>query len=215
MSNIMSDCDSWKTQGNNRRSSGKGGIGGKWGGGHYTKNRINRMKMDKIASEDLALNDVNVFPVLGNRVENVDRGGNMDIGTEFANALTTEVSKIKAECVKDIKSGWTIINKNDGSIKTYNNIGRMVNGTGMGIIETDYYEDDIPKMYTDMCKRWCNYYDEINDLVGDRSPYFNYKNEIREIVSEENIIMNRICGGDYNYSSDDEKDEMGDDVHVW
>jgi hypothetical protein len=70
-------------------------------------------------------------------------------------------------------------------------------------------------MYIDMCKRWCSYYDEINDLVGDRSPYLNYKKEIREIVSEENIIMNKIYGGDYNYSSDDEKDDHHDDATFW
>jgi len=207
MSNVQSDGDSWKTQGNNRRSHGK------WRGGHYTKNRITRVKMDKLPVKDLDLNDVNVFPVLGDGVGNCTGDG--DGGTEFANALISEVSKIKEECVKDITSGWTIINKNDGSIKTYNKVGRLVNGTGLGIIGTDFDGDEIHEMYIDMCKRWCSYYDEINDLVGDRSPYLNYKKEIREIVSEENIIMNKIYGGDYNYSSDDEKDDHHDDATFW
>ncbi len=196
----------------------------RWRGGRFTQNRVNFDKFNggknyKKQEKNLPLNDDNMFPVL---VENVSC--NKESNYNFINAITNNDLDIqKDESKEDIKVGWTIINKNDKSIKVYNNKGLLVDriksGTYMNMNNNNNNNnvidvDEIHKVYLGMCKRWCNYYDEINYLLGDRSPYINYKNDIRKIISEENDIMNKIYGEDYNSSTDDEKD-CNDDVNFW
>ena len=162
----------------------------------------------------MCLNDDNVFPVLGDGSANIFHEKKSE--SNFVNAIITNDNNIKnVESIQDIKAGWTIIDKNDRTIKTYNNQGIIIDRKKT---QEDLYNKlhqyEIYKINLDMCRRWCNYYDEINNLIGDRSPYINYKNEIRNIISEENDIMNKIYGDDYHSSSDDER-EYNDDMNIY
>ena len=64
----------------------------------------------------------------------------------------------------------------------------------------------INNMYKNMCKRYEKYNDEINELLGDRSPHINYKSEIEEMVAEENEIQEEM-----NYYKNRNKDNISDD----
>ena len=43
-----------------------------------------------------------------------------------------------------------------------------------------------------MINNWNNYRDELNDLLGDISPYFNYKEIIQKMIDEDNYILEEL-----------------------
>ena len=65
---------------------------------------------------------------------------------------------------------------------------------------------EILDFYKKLSNRWNNYRDEINDLVGDVSPFTNYKNDIKKMVEEENMILEEIYNETTNYSSSSDDD---------
>jgi len=65
---------------------------------------------------------------------------------------------------------------------------------------------EILDFYKKLSNRWNNYRDEINDLVGDVSPFINYKNDIEKMVEEENMILEEIYNETTNYSSSSDDD---------
>ena len=65
---------------------------------------------------------------------------------------------------------------------------------------------EILDFYKKLSNRWNNYRDEINDLVGDVSPFINYKNDIKKMVEEENMILEEIYNEPTNYSSSSDDD---------
>tara|TARA_B100001769_G_scaffold242015_1_gene209829 strand:- start:51 stop:293 length:243 start_codon:yes stop_codon:yes gene_type:complete len=65
---------------------------------------------------------------------------------------------------------------------------------------------EILEFYKKLSNRWNNYRDEINELVGDTSPFINYKNDIEKIVEEENMILEEIYNETTNYSSSSDDD---------
>ena len=65
---------------------------------------------------------------------------------------------------------------------------------------------EILEFYKKLSNRWNNYRDEINELVGDMSPFINYENDIEKIVEEENMILEEIYNETTNYSSSSEDD---------
>lgn len=58
-----------------------------------------------------------------------------------------------------------------------------------------------------MINNWNCYKDEINELLGSRSPYFYYKEEIQEMYEEELYIKNEI----ENKNEDDDDDYLSDE----
>ena len=57
-----------------------------------------------------------------------------------------------------------------------------------------------------MINRWNNYRDEMNDLLGDRSPFLNYKKEIDNMVKED-IKINKMIEERENEKYDSDSDE--------
>jgi len=100
------------------------------------------------------------------------------------------------------KPGWTTIDKKTRQITSYDNYGNVVYRNNTVSISSQSRE--IYKIYQDMSDRWNNYYDETNELLGDRSPYVNYQSAIDQIVHEDNISFKK-CYHDYtDYSSGDD-----------
>jgi len=59
--------------------------------------------------------------------------------------------------------------------------------------------------YKRLVKKWCDYYDSQNELLGDRSPFIDYKYEIQRLVDEDEELFNNLYeDGNYYSSSDDE-----------
>ncbi len=64
-----------------------------------------------------------------------------------------------------------------------------------------------------MINNWNNYRDEQNYLLGDISPYFNYKETIERMVIEDNYILEELYKRKYNIHSDNDSDYNSDDEH--
>lgn len=43
-----------------------------------------------------------------------------------------------------------------------------------------------------MINNWNNYRDELNDLLGDISPYINYKEIIQKMIDEDNYFLEKM-----------------------
>ena len=43
-----------------------------------------------------------------------------------------------------------------------------------------------------MINRWNNYRDELNELLGDLSPYYNYKETLQKMIDEDNYILEEL-----------------------
>ena len=81
--------------------------------------------------------------------------------------------------------------------------------------ESNISYNELMNCYKKMSMRWNNYRDEINNLIGDISPYYNYKLEIQKIVIEENQILEQIYGNNQYYSSDDEYNDYDNDDYFY
>ena len=99
-----------------------------------------------------------------------------------------------------LKPGWTFIDKRTRKITTYDIYGRVIiNGSQNNDINVT--SQDIYNVYNSMSKRWSKYYDDRNELLGDRSPYVNYKHTIDTIVREDDERFKKIYNEIINYSS--------------
>ena len=43
-----------------------------------------------------------------------------------------------------------------------------------------------------MINNWNNYRDELNNLLGDISPYANYKETLQKMIDEDNYILEEL-----------------------
>ena len=99
-------------------------------------------------------------------------------------------------------SSWTIINKKTKEIKISQSTILLKES-----IEKKLFKINLKKMING----WNIYRDEINELLGDISPYYNYKEEIQRMIDEDNYINELINDNENNndseYSSDEENNK--------
>lgn len=97
-------------------------------------------------------------------------------------------------------TSWTIINKKTKEIKVSESTILLKE-----LIEKKNFKKKLNKMI----ENWNNFRDEINELLGDTSPYYNYKKELQEMIDEDNMINELMYDNENNndseYSSDDEE----------
>tara|TARA_B100001758_G_scaffold226802_1_gene219755 strand:- start:347 stop:739 length:393 start_codon:yes stop_codon:yes gene_type:complete len=99
--------------------------------------------------------------------------------------------------------GWVYFNKNELNKKYKKENDNECKKSRKKKEETT---KEILDFYKKLSNRWNNYRDEINDLVGDVSPFINYKNDIEKMVEEENMILEEIYNETTNYSSSSDDD---------
>ena len=66
-----------------------------------------------------------------------------------------------------------------------------------------------------MISRWNDYRDEMNTLLGDLSPYTNYKETIQKMVEEDNYILEEIykhSNTNGHYENDSDYNSEGEDA---
>jgi len=95
-------------------------------------------------------------------------------------------------------NSWTIINKKTKEIKV---------SKSTILLKELIEEKNLKKKLDRMIKNWNNFRDEINELLGDTSPYYNYKEEIQKMVDEDNMINELIYDNENNYDSEYSSDE--------
>ena len=95
-------------------------------------------------------------------------------------------------------NSWTIINKKTKEIKV---------SKSTILLKELIEEKNLKKKLDRMIENWNNFRDEINELLGDTSPYYNYKEEIQKMVDEDNMINELIYDNENNYDSEYSSDE--------
>ena len=99
-------------------------------------------------------------------------------------------------------NSWTIINKKTKEIKV---------SESTILLKEVIEKKNFKKKLDEMINNWNNFRDEINELLGDTSPYYNYKEEIQEMIDEDNMINELLYDNENNndseYSSDEENNK--------
>ena len=162
----------------------------------------------EIVEKTFVLNNDDVqFPQLNIGLNNPNIQTDDIKENKFKDALKIEFPQ-KIEVENKHWAGYTVFNTKNKTWKTYDKNGIVVFPENYKKYQKDkatqISSDDIMKVYEQMSANWCKYYDEINELVGDISPYIDYKNEIQKLVDEDNAMFNELYGNDGNISSDDE-----------
>ena len=168
----------------------------------FTKKQIksNKVEIKNNVSKDKSYtcND-NDFPELI-IVKNDTKHNELD----FKNVVNKTRQNI--ENTEKVYPGWTTINRKTKKITTYDTCGNIIDkNTNVVVNDNNIDSDQIYSLYNKLSRRWCNYYDSINYLLGDRSPYINYDYEINKIVQEDNeMFKNMYDNIDDSFTSDDE-----------
>ena len=142
-----------------------------------------------------------------NTYDNNDNGPNdnesqIDPPTTNTNTNTNTITNTNTK----MKKGWSYIDKKTRIITTTT---RTPTRTPTKTNPRKQEQKDFHKCYKIMSKRWNKYRDTLNNLVGDLSPYYHYKEELRKLINEENYILSQIYHKDF-YLSDEEHDEIDD-----
>jgi len=180
-----------------RRNGGRGG-----GGGGRSRRDFRKIPVNKVV--DIPSNipptlDEKQFPqLLVSKNDIVEKTTMLD----YKNVVSL-VDKNPASDSTKTMPGWTLIDTKTKKMTTYDKCGRVVDYPN-SYKDNDLTHDQIYTLYRNMSERWCNYYDEINELLGDRSPHINYKAEIEAIVKEDEELFKHIYQDINDYSSSDD-----------
>ena len=125
-------------------------------------------------------------------------------------SIINNTSSVYNTSTEDVYPGWTLINKKTKEITTYDSRGRKVDlscktlNQTLGTCDDDCVEQ-IYNCYQVLSDNWCEYYDTQNELLGDRSPFINYKDEIDKLAREDEEIFSNLYQDLNNYSSSDDE----------
>lgn len=109
----------------------------------------------------------------------------------YLSATRKEIVK-QDNSTNQYKSGWTYYSK-----KTKKCVYRTI--IIKPTVENELTSYEINEIYKKLSLHWNNYRDCINGLLGDISPYYDYKLQLKNIELEEKMIEDSIC----NRSIDD------------
>ena len=122
--------------------------------------------------------------------------------------ITKNIEKPENEEKKGIESnGWTVLNKS--SLKKLKEIKEKKQKQQEENLK-NYSSEDWYNLCIKLANNWDNYRDTQNELLGDRSPYIDYKNDIQKIVDEENYIQEEIYKIKNNYYMEYDSDNNSD-----
>lgn len=109
---------------------------------------------------------------------------------------------------KLLSKGYTIISKNKNKIVkvTSKKTEKKIENKKIEI-EDKNYNNKCYYLHNKMINNWNNYRDTENSLSGDLSPFYNYKNELNDMIEEEEFILEKINEMNINYMSDSDKSD--------
>lgn len=114
----------------------------------------------------------------------------------YASCFVNNIEEYKENKIT-LNNNWTTINKKTKEI---------VISESTKLLKEKYEKENYYRELEKMINRWNNYRDEINDLLGDRSPFLNYKKEIDNMVKED-IKINKMIEERENEKYDSDSDE--------
>ena len=114
----------------------------------------------------------------------------------YASCFVNNIEEYKENKIT-LNNNWTTINKKTKEI---------VISESTKLLKEKYEKENYYRELEKMINRWNNYRDEMNDLLGDRSPFLNYKKEIDNMVKED-IKINKMIQERENEKYDSDSDE--------
>jgi hypothetical protein len=114
----------------------------------------------------------------------------------YASCFVNNIEEYKENKIT-LNNYWTTINKKTKEI---------VISESTKLLKEKYEKENYYRKLEKMINRWNNYRDEMNDLLGDRSPFLNYKKEIDNMVKED-IKINKMIEKRENEKYDSDSDE--------
>ena len=130
--------------------------------------------------------------------------------------ITQNITKKKEKELTDndrlLINGYTIIRKNKNKIVkvTSKNTERKIENIKKEIEEKNY-NDKCYNLRSKMINNRNNFRDTENSLSGDLSRFYNYKNELNNMLEEEEFILEKMNIMNINYMSD--SDNSDDDMN--
>lgn len=125
------------------------------------------------------------------------------------NSNTKPVNKlITAE--NYLKNGYSLIKRNPYTKKV-----EIVYSHNHHTIAKELEQKKYKQEIETMISRWNNYRDEMNAILGDLSPYTNYKETIQKMVEEDNYILeeiNKHSTVNGHYENDSDYNSEGEDA---
>lgn len=211
---LLSSMNDREGERNNQYSSGRGRGRGR---GDRRRNpnqyRNNQYKKKSVSpKKDFVLheNDYKQFPELNTYTSGCNVLNPNNNENKFKDILSTQIPET-TELNKQSLAGWSIYDKKTKMWITYDKLGFPITKNTNTIKENNIEPEQIMTVYKKMSDNWCNYYDEVNDLLGDCSPYINYQDEIDKLVDEDNDYYSKLYEANYNSSSDDEQEYCDDE----
>lgn len=113
----------------------------------------------------------------------------------YASCFINNIEEYKEDKIT-LNNNWTTINK-----KTK----KIVISESTKLLKEKYEKENYYRLLEKMINNWNNYRDEMNDLLGDRSPFLNYKKEIENLVKED-IKINKMIEERENEKYDSDSD---------
>ena len=86
-----------------------------------------------------------------------------------------------------LKNGYSLIRKNPITKKV-----EITYSYSYDLKKKELEQQNYNKTIASMINNWNNYRDELNDLLGDISPYYNYKEIIQKMIDEDNYILEEL-----------------------
>jgi hypothetical protein len=96
-----------------------------------------------------------------------------------------------------LKNGYSLIKRNP--------ITKKVEITFSNNYESKKKElehQNYNKVLASMINNWNNYRDELNNLLGDTSPYYNYKETLQKMIDEDNYILEELHKQKHKHTQD-------------
>ena len=126
---------------------------------------------------------------------------------DYTKLQTTTQEDITVSKVNKIAPGWQIIYKENNKI--VKKCGPSTIKTNKTVSKTN--QEETMQAYKILSNHWNNYRDELNNLLGQQSEYWNYKNNINEIYKEEISILNQM-DENMNLSNSDDEEELYNEI---
>ena len=126
-----------------------------------------------------------------------------DISGSYMNVVEKDIHKYKDTLnPENYNSGWTVITKDKTTGKTIFINNSNISNNIYKSKESNKNKNNDTKYLEKMIENWNAFRDYDIEVLGDRSIYYNYKEELEEMIREDEIILEEM-NNTYEVLSDD------------
>jgi hypothetical protein len=119
-------------------------------------------------------------------------------------------SNLKLKTAEDyLKNGYSLIRRNPQTKKV-----EITHSYNYEAINKELESKKYKRGIETMIHNWNSYRDEINNILGDTSPYCNYKETIQKMIDEDNYYseLYRISSNNIHNDNDSDYNSENEDV---